>query len=417
MTSLARADALPNVPTLAESGYPGFEALNWFANDVFPSIRAQEPRARLIVTGCAAQLEPDRFAGIEGVDHVIGNAEKMSAGTFRAIAGGDQARVAVAEIAGARPSTPQMLDGLGRGSHGPMARAWIEVQNGCDHRCTFCIIPLGRGPSRSVPPASVVEHVRRLVERGAREIVLTGVDITSYGCDFGDAGLGRLVRRILREVPELARLRLSSIDQGEIDSEFMAVIAEEPRLMPHLHLSMQSGDDLILKRMKRRHSRRRAIAFCDEVRRLRPDVALGADLIAGFPTETEAQFNNTMSIVDDCGLSFLHVFPFSARQGTPAARMPPVHGRDVKARAARLRDKGRAAQLAWLDRQVGRTTEVFIERQCLARMPQFAEVMVAGQAPPAAIGETVEVRITGHDGRRLQAQAVEAYATGAGAPA
>ena len=370
-------------------------------------LRRERPGARLIVTGCAAQIEPGRFAAIDGVDHVIGNAEKMQAATFASLAAGTLARVQVDDIMPARPTTPQQLDGLGQGSYGPMARAWIEIQNGCDHRCTFCVIPFGRGPSRSVPASDVVAQVRRLTERGAKEVVLTGVDVTSYGIDItGDMTLGRLVRQILGDVPELMRLRLSSIDQGEIDHHLLDCITEEPRLMPHLHLSLQSGDDLILKRMKRRHTRADAIESCSQIRRLRPDIAIGADLIAGFPTETDAHFANTMSMVDECGLSFLHVFAFSPRQGTPAARMPQVAGPVVKARAGHLRAKGQAVQRAWLDRQQGRQTEVYIERQTLARMPQFAEVLVSGQAVPAAIGETVKVRIGGHDGRRLMAEAM-----------
>ena len=374
-------------------------------------LKREQPNARMIVTGCAAQIAPDRFAGMPEVDHVVGNAEKMAAATFRALALGRPPRVMVGDIMAERAARPQRLDGLGQGSHGPMARAWIEIQNGCDHRCTFCIIPFGRGPSRSVPAAEVVAHARHLVEVGAREIVLTGVDVTSYGEDLpgrrdGDMTLGRLVRQLLAEVPELRRLRLSSIDVAEVDRHLLEAIADEPRLMPHLHLSLQAGDDLILKRMKRRHSRSAAIAFCAHVRRLRPDIAVGADLIAGFPTETEAQFDQTLALVDECGLSFLHVFPFSARQGTPAARMPLVAGEQVKARAARLRAKGGAVQHDWLARQHDRETDVYIERDCLARTPQFAEVVVSGQAVPAAIGETVRARVGGHDGRRLQAEAL-----------
>ncbi|HJU30015.1 MAG TPA: radical SAM protein, partial [Hyphomicrobiaceae bacterium] len=276
---------------------------------------------------------------------------------------------------------------------------YLQVQNGCDHRCTFCVIPYGRGPSRSVPAGDVVGSVRRLVEAGCAEVVLTGVDITDYGSGLpGDMTLGKLVRQILRHVPELARLRLSSIDQVEADAALMAAIAEEPRLMPHLHLSLQSGDDLILKRMKRRHARADAVRFCAEVRRLRPDMVFGADLIAGFPTETEAMFARSMDIVDDCGLTFLHVFPFSPRPGTPAARMPQVPPVAIKERASRLRAKGEAALASRLAAQVGSAVELLVERPGLGRTPGFAEMAFAGSTPS---GKIVPARVTGSTGRRL----------------
>ena len=364
--------------------------------------RRENPGARIVVTGCAAQTEPERFAGMPEVDHVVGNAEKMRAETFAELAGGAGARVAVNDIQTVRELASHMIEGFGE-----RVRAYVQVQNGCDHRCTFCIIPYGRGPSRSVPAGEVVAQIRKLVETGCREVVLTGVDLTSYGGDLpGAMTLGRLVRQILRFVPELKRLRVSSIDQVEADEHLMRAIAEEPRLMPHLHLSMQAGDDLVLKRMKRRHSRAEAVAFCARVRQLRPDVVLGADLIAGFPTETETQFQHTLDIVDDCGLTFLHVFPYSPRNGTPAARMPQVARATIKERAARLREKGTAAAQRWLGSQHGRAADVLIERGRVGRTPQFAEAVVAGLPPQATSGEIVRARITGHDGMRLTAEAV-----------
>ena len=296
-------------------------------------LKRENPGARLIVTGCAAQIEPERFADMPEVDRVIGNAEKMDAETYRGLGLADSPRVAVNDIMSVRETAHAFIDGFGSN-----ARAYVEVQNGCDHRCTFCIIPFGRGPSRSVPAGDVVAQVRKLVAAGYAEIVLTGVDITDYGAGLpGDMTLGKLVRHILRQVPELGRLRLSSIDQVEADAHLIAAIAEEPRLMPHLHLSLQAGDDMVLKRMKRRHSRADAVRFCAEARRLRPDIVFGADLIAGFPTETDAMFDGSLRLVDDCGLTFLHVFPFSPRPGTPAARMPQV------ARSA-IKEQGSAAQ-------------------------------------------------------------------------
>ncbi len=287
------------------------------------------------------------------------------------------------------------LDGFGSG-----ARTYVQVQNGCDHRCTFCIIPFGRGPSRSVPAGEVVGQVRKLVEAGASEVVLTGVDITSYGSDLpGEISLGRLVKQILRHVPELKRLRLSSIDQAEMDVHLIEALGGEPRLMPHLHLSLQAGDDMLLKRMKRRHSRADAVRFCNEVRRARPDVVLGADLIAGFPTETDAMFARTLDVVEDCGLTFLHVFPFSPRKGTAAARMPQVASPVVKERAARLRSRGDAALSAYLDSRVGSTCSVLMERFGLGRTEQFAEIKIAGLE--ASEGMLVEARVTGSNGRRL----------------
>jgi threonylcarbamoyladenosine tRNA methylthiotransferase MtaB len=277
----------------------------------------------------------------------------------------------------------------------------VQVQNGCDHRCTFCIIPYGRGPSRSVPMGEVVAQVRALVERGYREVVLTGVDLTSYGENLpGEPRLGALVKSILKHVPELPRLRLSSIDSIEADRDLLDALASEPRLMPHLHLSLQAGDDLILKRMKRRHSRSDAIAFCEQVRRLRPDIVFGADMIAGFPTESETMFDRSLELVDECGLTQLHVFPFSPRPGTPAARMPQVDRAVVKERAGRLRDKGDAALRRHLDREIGAHRRVLAESRALGRTEQFIPVHLAAPAEPGVI---LNLAIMGHDGRQLMA--------------
>jgi threonylcarbamoyladenosine tRNA methylthiotransferase MtaB len=366
------------------------------ATQAIRRLRRESPQARIIVTGCAAQVEPGRFACMPEVDAVIGNAEKMRRQTFAALSLADSPRVVVNDIMSVRETASAMIDGFGS-----RARAYMQVQNGCDHRCTFCIIPFGRGPSRSVPVGEVVAQARRLVQAGHPEIVLTGVDLTAYGLDLpGATRLGGLVRRILRHVPELRRLRLSSIDQVEADADLLAALADEPRLMPHLHLSLQSGDDMILKRMKRRHRRADAVRFCEEVRRLRPDTVFGADLIAGFPTETEEMFANSLRLVDDCGLTFLHVFPFSRRAGTPADRMPQVAGAAIRERAARLRHKGRAALAAYLGTQVGQVAEVLMERPGLGRTPGFAE---AETDPGAALaGELVKIRVTGSDGSRLR---------------
>lgn len=363
-------------------------------------VRRERPLARIIVTGCAAQIEPERFAEMAEVDHIVGNAEKMRAETFKGLTVDDSERVQVNDIMSVRETAAHMIDGFGS-----RARAYVQIQNGCDHRCTFCIIPFGRGPSRSVPAGEVVAQVRRLVENGFSEIVLTGVDITSYGPDLpGGMTLGKLVRHVLRHVPELARLRISSIDQVEADPDLIAAIAEEDRLMPHLHLSLQAGDDMILKRMKRRHLRGDAVKFCSEIRALRPDIIFGADIIAGFPTETEDMFQRSLDIVDDCGLTFLHVFPFSPRQGTPAARMPQVAKALIKDRAARLREKAAHALSAYLASQAGRRTTVLLERPDFGRTPQFAEVSLRHGAS-APVGALQDVCINGHDGQRLLAAA------------
>jgi threonylcarbamoyladenosine tRNA methylthiotransferase MtaB len=362
--------------------------------------RRENPQARIIVTGCAAQIEPARFAAMPEVDAVIGNDEKMRRETFQGLSTASSPRVIVNDIMSVRETAHAMIDGFGS-----RVRAYVQVQNGCDHRCTFCIIPFGRGPSRSVPSGEVVAQVRRLVEGGCPEIVLTGVDMTAYGKDLpGEMSLGLLVRQILRHVPELKRLRLSSIDQVEVDRHLMDAIAEEPRLMPHVHLSMQAGDDMVLKRMKRRHLRADAIAFCETARKLRPDITFGADLIAGFPTETEDMFANSLRLVDECGLTYLHVFPYSRRPGTPAARMPQVAGATVKERAARLRAKGQVALARHLDNLVGRTAEVLLEHDGFGRTADFAQVCLdGGVEAKLAPGSLVAARVTRSDGSRLHA--------------
>ena len=348
--------------------------------------RRESPGARVIVTGCAAQIDPATYAAMPEVDRVLGNAEKLDPSSYRL--GEGDARVLVGDIGAARETAGHLTEGFGT-----RARAFVQVQNGCDHRCTFCVIPLGRGPSRSVPMGRIAEEVRGLVDRGCREVVLAGVDLTAYGADLpGRPNLGRMARRLLAAVPALARLRLSSIDAAEADEDLLALFAEEPRLMPHLHLSLQSGDDLILKRMKRRHTRAEAVAFCARLRALRPGLALGADLIAGFPTETEAMFANTLALIEDCGIAFLHVFPFSARPETPAARMPQVPGTVRRERAARLREAGEAAATRFLAGRVGTRASVLVERPALGRSEHYAPVRLDRAAAPGAV---VAATITG----------------------
>mgnify|MGYP002713112730 CR=1 FL=1 len=357
--------------------------------------RREKPDARIIVTGCAAQVEPGRFAAMKEVDRVLGNEEKLHARHYDGIAlepdfglSADE-KVQVNDIMALSETAGHMVEAFEDRS-----RAFVQVQNGCDHRCTFCIIPFGRGNSRSVPMGAVVDEVRMLVAQGYAELVITGVDITSYGNDLpGKPSLGKLVRTVLKQVPELERLRLSSIDSIEADDALLRAFAEEERLMPHIHLSLQSGDDMILKRMKRRHLRADTIRFCEEVRRLRPDTVFGADIIAGFPTETEEMFLHSLAIVDECDLTFLHVFPFSARPGTPAARMPQLERAIVKARAARLRAKGDEALARHLGAQRGLTHKVLLETDSQGRTAQYTPVIVQGAVMPGAI---VDVAITGH---------------------
>ncbi len=356
--------------------------------------RARRPGATIVVTGCAAQIDPAAFAAMPEVDAVLGNGLKSAPGAY--------ARAALAQRV--------RVDAFGRGRDPALpvtppvdqrARVEVEVQNGCDHACTFCIIPVGRGPSRSVPAGEVVAEVQRLARAGVAEVVLTGVDVTSWGADMpGAPTFGQLVARVLRLTPELRRLRLSSVDAAEMDADLLRAFAEEERLMPHLHLSLQHGDDLILKRMKRRHGRRHALALVEAVRRVRPEVAFGADLIAGFPTESEAAFAATLSLVEEAGLAYVHAFPFSPRPGTPAALMPQLDRAVVKARAERLRAAGRAALERRLSGQVGRIVSGLVEKPGFARAEDFAEVTFAGDARP---GEIVRLHIAGHDGARLSA--------------
>ncbi len=429
------------------------------ARQAIRKARRAHPDRPIVVSGCAAQIDPDMFAAMPEVDLVLGNAEKLTAEAYRGlrppnsdvvIAGLDPAiqsvtaapskdadgmdariksghddesvalssslslsaeeKIRVSDIFAVKENAPHLLDGYmppmdhAGDEAGKRVRAFVEVQNGCDHRCTFCIIPYGRGNSRSVPMGAVVEAVRGLVARGSREVVLTGVDITSYGADLpGSPRLGKLVRAILRHVPELPRLRISSIDSVEADADLLAAIAEEERLMPHLHLSLQAGDDMILKRMKRRHSRADAIRFCDEVRRLRPDIVLGADLIAGFPTETDAMFEETLALVEDCGLSLLHVFPFSAREGTPAARMPQLPRPIVQERAKVLREAGARAFRRRLADEIGAIREVLVEKPGFGRSAHYLPVAI----DQGAAGEIVTARIAGAGDDALVAEAIQ----------
>ena len=370
------------------------------ARQTIRALRRELPQAKIVVTGCAAQTEPQTFVDMPEADRVIGNAEKLSAAAWakarQAFDVADAPKAIVNDIMAVKETAAHLIDAFsGR------ARAFVQVQNGCDHRCTFCIIPYGRGNSRSVPMGAVVEDVRRLTDNGYREVVLTGVDITAYGADLpGAPKLGTLVKQILKHVPELPRLRLSSIDSVEADAELVDALAQDARLMPHLHLSLQSGDDLILKRMKRRHSRRDAIEFCNAVRRLRPDVVFGADLIAGFPTETEAMLHSSFDLVEACGLTHLHVFPFSPRPGTPAARMPQLPRAVIKERAMRLRERGAEALVRHLQAEIGASRRVLAESPELGRTEQFTPVKLAAPAVP---GEILDLRIASHDGRQLLA--------------
>lgn len=367
--------------------------------------RRAYPDRKIVVSGCAAQTEAATFAAMDEVDAVLGNEEKLKSATYRALPDfgvSREEKVIVNDIMSVRETAPHMVEAMGE-----RTRAFVQVQTGCDHRCTFCIIPFGRGNSRSVPMGAVVEQMKRLVGNGFREIVITGVDITSYGADLpGRPTLGALVQTVLAHVPDLPRLRLSSIDSIEVDPPLMEAITSEGRLLPHLHLSLQSGDDMILKRMKRRHLSADTIRFCADVRKRRPDMIFGADIIVGFPTETEAMFENSLRIVDACGLTHLHVFPYSARPGTPAAKMPPVDGAIIKARARRMREKGEACLTHHLDQAVGKKASVLVERVFedggrLGRSEQFTPVRLdCGQE-----GEIVPVLITGRTDKELIAAA------------
>lgn len=386
MRALADEAALSNAVIVNTCAVTG-EAVRQ-ARQTIRRARRERPDAEIIVTGCAAQIDPQGFAAMPEVSRVIGNAEKMRAETFRG-----EERVAVADIMSVRETASHLVDGFSE-----RTRAYVQVQNGCDHRCTFCIIPYGRGNSRSSAAGDVVEQVRRLAANGVPEVVLTGVDLTSWGADLpGQPQLGSLVARILKLVPELPLLRLSSLDAIEMDDQLFELVTQNERVAPYLHLSLQHGDDLILKRMKRRHSRAQAIDLCQSLKAARPEIALGADLIAGFPTEVEPHFANTLALIDECDLSFVHAFPFSPREGTPAARMPQVDRRVVKERAARLRDAGAGALKRHLNDWIGREGNAVIERDNTARLPDFTSVRL--DAP--ASGAHVRLRFTHHDGAHL----------------
>lgn len=360
-------------------------------------LRRAHPDARLIVTGCAAQTEPATFAAMPEVDVVLGNTEKMQPDIWRSLGSefiGQTETVRVDDIMSVTETAGHLIDGFGSRS-----RAYVQVQNGCDHRCTFCIIPFGRGNSRSVPAGVVVDQIKRLVDCGYNEVVLTGVDLTSWGADLPSAPrLGDLVMRILKLVPDLPRLRISSIDSIEVDPALIEAIAGQSRLMPHLHLSLQAGDNMVLKRMKRRHCRDDAVEFCQEARRLRPDIVFGADIIAGFPTETEAMFENSLRLIEDCGLTWLHVFPYSIRPGTPAARMPQIAAPAIRDRAARLRRQGAQQVARHLDAQQGNIHRILTESPRMGRTEQFTEVVFSTDQP---VGQITTARINGHIGHQL----------------
>ena len=360
-------------------------------------LRRENPNSTLIVTGCAAQIDPMGFSKMVEVDFVLGNSEKMRPEIWSNLASGasgESERVQVDDIMSISETASHLIDGFGTRS-----RAYVQIQNGCDHRCTFCTIPFGRGNSRSVPAGVVVEQIKRLVQKGYNEIVLTGVDLTSWGADLPThPKLGNLITRILRLVPDLNRLRISSIDSIEVDEEFLDAIATERRLMPHFHLSLQHGDDLILKRMKRRHLRKDAILFCEKVRKLRPEVTFGADIIAGFPTESDEHFENSIKLVEECGLTWLHIFPYSKREGTPAARMPQIDGRIIKSRAELLRSLGKKVRSKHLREQIGRKHKVLMESSVLGRTEQFAEVLFAS---PKQEGSIVDATISGASNSQL----------------
>ncbi|MEZ5971974.1 MAG: tRNA (N(6)-L-threonylcarbamoyladenosine(37)-C(2))-methylthiotransferase MtaB [Hyphomonadaceae bacterium] len=386
MRTLAHEAALSNAVIINTCAVTG-EAVRQ-ARQSIRRARRERPDAEIIVTGCAAQIDPQSFAAMPEVSRVIGNAEKMRAESFAQT----HERVAVADIMSVRETASHLIDGFAE-----RTRVYVQVQNGCDHRCTFCIIPYGRGNSRSSPAGEIVEQIKRLAANGVPEVVLTGVDLTSWGADLpGQPQLGALVARILKLVPDLPLLRLSSLDAIEMDNQLFELVTQSDRVAPYLHLSLQHGDDMILKRMKRRHSRAQAIELCQRVKEARPEIALGADLIAGFPTETEEHFANLLSIVDACGLAYVHAFPFSPREGTPAARMPQVERRVVKERAARLREAGAAALERHLNAWVGREEMGVVERDGFARLPDFTPVQFSGGGEGHR-----RLRFTGHDGQHL----------------
>lgn len=367
------------------------------ARQAIRKCRRENPEAKIIVTGCAAQINPDSFSQMEEVDQVLGNMEKLEERYFDPSK--EHARIIVNDIMSVKETAEHLIAGFdGR------ARAFIQVQNGCNHRCTFCTIPYGRGNSRSVPLGVIVNQVRVLLEKGFQEIVLTGVDITAYGEDLpGQPTLGQIVKRLLAQVPELPRLRLSSIDPVEVDPDLLYVFHNEPRLMPHFHLSLQAGDDMILKRMKRRHLRQDAIDICDKLRSLRPDVTFGADIIAGFPTETDEMFENTLRIVDECDLTFLHVFPYSPRQGTPAARMPQVKKDVIKERAARLREAGQRNLEKTLGQYIGKKVNVLTETETQGHSEHFLKVDLSSPHLPGAL---IKAQVTAVTTSTLKAESL-----------
>ena len=402
MRALASEAALSNAVIINTCAVTG-EAVRQ-ARQTIRRARRERPDAEIIVTGCAAQIDPQSFAAMPEVSRVIGNAEKMRAETFAR----REERVAVADIMSVRETASHLIDGFSE-----RTRVYVQVQNGCDHRCTFCIIPYGRGNSRSSPAGEVVEQIRRLAANGVPEVVLTGVDLTSWGADLpGQPQLGALVSRILKLVPDLPMLRLSSLDAIEMDDQLFELVTQSDRVAPYLHLSLQHGDDMILKRMKRRHSRAQAIELCRRVKAARPEIALGADLIAGFPTETDEHFTNLLSIVDECALAFVHAFPFSPREGTPAARMPQVDRAVVKQRAAKLREVGADALQRHLNSWVGREELAVIERDGMARLPDFTPVRYGARASSPALAASsvagedarapyLRLRFTHHDNTHL----------------
>ena len=360
------------------------------ARQAIRKAKRNNPEANIIVTGCAAQIDAQSFACMEEVNLVLGNEEKLQAQSYQSADFGlsGQEKVRVNDIMSVTQTAPQLIEGFGDRS-----RAFVQIQNGCDHRCTFCIIPFGRGNSRSVPAGEVITQINRLVENGYKEVVLTGVDITAYGTDLpGNLSLGKLVQKLLKNAPDLARLRLSSIDSVEADDALIDAIANEQRLMPHIHLSLQAGDDMVLKRMKRRHLRQQSLDFCRQMKQARKDIVFGADLIAGFPTETDEMFENTLSLVDECDLTYLHVFPYSPRPGTPAARMPQVNGRIIRDRASRLRAAGANRLENFLQGQTGTICSALTETETTARSEHFAPIDLAAEGLPGTI---VNVKITG----------------------
>lgn len=399
MKELAEAAGLKNIVVVNTCAVTA-EAVRKSKQEI-RKLRRDNPEAKVVVTGCAAQIEPATFSAMDEVDLVVGNTEKMQADTWKNVAKGPDfvgktEKVLVDDIMSVQDTAGHLIDGFGTRS-----RAYVQVQNGCDHRCTFCIIPYGRGNSRSVPAGVVVDQIKRLVDKGYNEVVLTGVDITSWGADLPLLPkLGDLVQRILKLVPDLPRLRISSIDSVEADPALIDAVASELRLMPHLHLSLQAGDDMILKRMKRRHLRDDAIAFCSDMRKARPDIIYGADIIAGFPTETEEMFENSLKLIDDCGLTWLHVFPFSPRHGTPAARMPQMDRSIIKERAGRLRAKGEIAVQSHLATQVGQQHNVLMENERMGRTEGFTEVLFDADQTKGLI---VRTTIKGHTDKQLLA--------------